>query len=130
MTFVHPTSTNERSLITYSRPGWRRLSSVEPEQRLTDEKVSYHFLDAGVGREAGPRLEIRRTAQGHGCKKQAALPHRPVLVVHDVRRPLPSASVLDERHHEGHRAWHAAAIRELERPQVLFRRRRDLADCR
>src|SRR6476620_1430558 len=39
------------------------ISSVEPEQRLTDEKVSYHFLDAGVGREAGARLEIRRTVQ-------------------------------------------------------------------
>src|SRR6476620_9347104 len=63
----------------------RRLSPlIQPQQRLTDEKVADDFVDVRVGGQRGPEIDVVRMLQRDPGEEEAGLTHRPVAVVHHV----------------------------------------------
>src|SRR5947209_4072716 len=101
-----------------------------PQDWLADEEVAYDLFDRRVCGESFPKRHVVGAREREAAEEQAALAHRPLAVVHYVGLERPSLLVADKGHHVLQGLAHPAPVGKLELPEVVLRRRENLADGR
>src|SRR5947209_6170805 len=108
----------------------RASRRVHPEHRLSYEEIPNHFLDRRVRGQTLPKLYVFGATEGKPREQKTTLAHRPLAVVHHVGPQRPIFLVADERHNELQGPAHPTTVRQLEHPEIVFRRREYPADGR
>src|SRR5687767_6984276 len=100
----------------FASPG----QSLDPEQGLRDRNIALHFRVRRIGLQSFPKVEVPLLAQRETREEEGRLPRGPAFPRLDVWLVGPLGFVGEVGIEERHRLADAAAVGELELPEVVL----------
>src|SRR4051812_21504678 len=125
---------NRRSKSSRSRSGGSVLTTSDPltlgshpQYRLPNRKITHNLFHGRVRIQPAPELDVLWLRERQPRKKQARLPHRPLIEILHIRRERPTLLVGHEWKHVFHGFSDAAPVSGFKRPKIVLRCGKNLA---